>query len=47
MVKLKFIDLFTLSHDVNWNQQGGCVPFMWPAALCSGLVALSCGWAEL
>ena len=31
----------------NRNQQGGRVPLMWPAALCSGLAALSCGWAEL
>ena len=47
MVWLKFIGLFTLSHGSNLNQQGGHVPLMWPAALCSGLVALSCGWAEI
>ena len=41
------IGLFTLSHHGNQNQQGGCVPLMWPAALCSGLAALSCGLAEL
>ena len=44
---LKFIGLFTLSHSGNQNQQGGCVPLMWPAALCNGLAALSCGLAEL
>ena len=37
MARLKFIGLFTVSHGGNRNQQGGCVPFMWPAALCSGL----------
>ena len=47
MAWLKFIGLFTLSHGSNRNQQGGRVPLMWPAALCSGLAALSCGWAEL
>ena len=47
MARLKFIGLFTLSHGSNRNQQGGRVPLMWPAALCSGLAALSCGWAEL
>ena len=47
MVRLNFIGLFTLSHGGNRNQQGGRVPLMWPAALCSGLAALSCGWAEL
>ena len=41
MARLKFIGLFTLSHGGNRNQQGGCVPLMWPAALCSGLAALS------
>ena len=38
----KFIGLFTLSYGGNQNQQGGRVPFMWPAVLCSGLAALSC-----
>ena len=47
MAELKLIGLFTLSHSGNQNQQGGHVPLMWPAALCSGLAALSCGWAEL
>ena len=47
MARLKFISLFTLSHGGNRNQQGGCVPLMWPAAFRSGLVALSCGWVEL
>ena len=36
MVRLKFIGLFTLSHDGNRNQQGGCISLMWPVALCSG-----------
>ena len=40
MARLKFIGLFTLSHGGNRNQQGGRVPLMWPAALCSGLAAL-------
>ena len=44
MARLKFIGLFTLSHGGNWNQQGGCVPLMWPVALRSGLAVLSCGW---
>ena len=47
MARLKFIGLFTLSHGGNRNQQGERVPLMWPAAFCSGLAALSCGWAEL
>ena len=47
MAQLKFIGLFTLSHGGKQNQQGGRVPLMWPAALCSGLEALSSGWAEL
>ena len=46
MAQLKFIGLFTLSHGGNRNQQGGCVPLMWPAALHSGLMALSCGWGN-
>ena len=47
VVRLKFIGLFTLSHGGNCNQQRGRVPSMWPTALCSGLVALSCGRVEL
>ena len=47
MVQLKFIGLFTLSHGGKENQQGGRVPLMLPEALCSGLAAFSCGWAEL
>ena len=47
MLQLKFNGLFTLSHGDNRNQQGGRVPLVWPVALCSGLVELSCGWAEL
>ena len=43
MAHLKFIGLFTLSHGSNRNQQEGHVPFMWPTALCSGLVTLSYG----
>ena len=46
-MRLKFNGLFTLSHGGNRNQEGGGVPLMWPAALCSGLVVLSYGWAEL
>ena len=38
--------LFTCLH-FPMNQQGGCVPLMWHAALCSGLATLSNGWAEL
>ena len=37
MARLKFIGLFTFSHGGNQNQQGGRVPFMRLAALCSGL----------
>ena len=44
---IEFIGLFTLFHGSNRNQQGGHVPLMRPAALCSGLTALSCGWVEL
>ena len=43
----KFIGLATFSHGGNRNQQGGHFPLMWRAALCSGLAAHSCGWAEL
>ena len=43
----KTIGLFMFSHGGNWNQQEECVPLMWCVALCSGLVALLCGWAEL
>ena len=31
---IRFIDLFTVSHGGNWNQQWGCVTLMWIAALC-------------
>ena len=44
MAQLKFIDLFTLSFGGNRNQQGGLVILMWPAAPCSDLAAVSCGW---
>ena len=47
MALLRFIGLFTFSHGSNQDQQGGCVPLMWHAVLCSGLAALSCGWAKL
>ena len=47
MARLKFIGLFTLFHGSNGISKGGGVPLMWPVALFSGLVALSCGWAEL
>ena len=44
------IDIHWLVYTFPWRQlesTRGRVPFMWPAALCSGLVALSYGWAEL
>ena len=47
MALFKFIGLFTFSHGGNQNQQGAQVTLMCCAALCSGLVALSCGWVEL
>ena len=46
MVLFEFISLFTFSHGGTGINKGTC-PLMWHAALCSGLVALSCGWAEL
>ena len=37
MAQLKFIGMFTLSHDGNQNQHGeGGVPLMWPAAFVVG-----------
>ena len=44
------IEIHWLAYTFPWQQlesTRGCVSLMWPAALCSGLVALSCGWAEL
>ena len=34
------VDLFTFSHGVNRNKQGGRVTLMWLAALSSGLAVL-------
>ena len=45
MALLIVISLFTLSHVDKRNHKGR-VPLIWRAALCSGLAALSCGWAE-
>ena len=39
------IEIHWLVYTFPWwqlEQQGGCVPLMWPAVLCSGLAALSC-----
>ena len=44
------IEIHWLLYTFPWRQPEstrGRVHLMWPAALCSGLVALSCGWAEL
>ena len=38
--------VYTFPHGRNGINEGAC-PLMWSAALCSGLAALSCGWAEL
>ena len=44
------IEIHWLVYTFPWLQPEstrGRVPLMWPATLCSGLAALSCGWAEL
>ena len=41
---LKFTGLFTFSHGGSNGVGGGGVLLMWCVPLCSGLVALSCGW---
>ena len=44
------IKIHRLVYTFPWRQPEstrGRVPLMWPAALCSGLAALSCGWVEL
>ena len=46
MALCQFIALFILSYGSNQNQQR-YVSLMWCAALCSDLVALSCGWVKV
>ena len=44
------IEIHWLVYTFPWRQPEstrGRIPLMWPVALCSGLAALSCGWAEL
>ena len=44
------IEIHWLVYTFPWWQlksARGCVPLMWPAAVCSGLATVSCGWVEL